>query len=403
MYRLDLPSLHDHHSHVSLYAALGGLPDISALAPDEALACLASQPWDRLSLVKGWRSDRLAFSEEAIAGLPPLIAINFSLHGFVMTKAAIPHVEKAWPELARNYRDVQWTEGRLPELFEFYGVSAGLDQAKLEAFMRGLGELGIGSVEDMACIGEGALAVIAASPYRDRVTSWASPSCYAKLPEAARKQVEGFKLFLDGSIGARSAAIEPTFLDGGQGRLLYDDATLEELLSGLAAEGKALAVHAIGQRAIRQILAALERCSANSLVFPKIRLEHVQFIGQGEAFRARNLGACLSMQPNFNSDSVDYADRLPGQLLASNNPFRMLIDKAGFVPGRDLIFGSDGMPHGAEYALAWSLFPAHEVQRLSIDEFIAGYSPPDARGHEGVSLEVDEEKRSVRLLRCSGA
>ena len=403
MYRLDLPSLHDHHSHVSLYAALCGLPDISALAPEEALACLASQPRDRLSLVKGWRSDRLAFSEEAIAGLPPLIAINFSLHGFVMTRAAIPYVEEAWPELARNYRDPQWTEGRLPELFEFYGVSAGLDQAKLDAFMRGLGELGVGSVEDMACIGEGALAVIATSPYRDRVTSWASPSCFAKLPDAARKRVEGFKLFLDGSIGARSAAIEPAFLDGGQGRLLYDDAGLEELLSGLAGEGRALAVHAIGQRAIRQILDVLERYSANSLVFPRIRLEHVQFIGRKEAFRARDLGACLSMQPNFNSDSVDYADRLPEALLASNNPFRMLIDKAGFTPGKDLVFGSDGMPHGPEYALAWSLFPAFAGQGLSIDEFIAGYSAEGREPPAGASLEVDEGKRSVRQLRCSGA
>jgi len=403
MYRLDLPSLHDHHSHVSLYAALGGLPDISALSPEEAMACLAAQPRDRLSLVKGWRSDRLAFSDEAIAGLPPLIAINFSLHGFVMTKAAIPYVEEAWPELARNYRDVQWTEGRLPELFEFYGVSAGLDGAKLDAFMRGLADVGIGSVEDMASIGEQALAVIEASPWRDRVASWASPSCYSKLSAGARKQVEGFKLFLDGSIGARSAAIEPAFLDGGQGRLLYDDASLEELVSGLAGEHKALAVHAIGQRAIRQILDVLERCSANSLDFPRIRLEHVQFIGQNEAFRARNLGACLSMQPNFNSDSVDYADRLPEQLLAANNPFRMLIDKAGFVPGRDLIFGSDGMPHGAEYALAWSLFPAFDGQRLSVDEFVAGYSPEVGEQSAGACLEVDEERRIVRQLRCSGA
>jgi hypothetical protein len=402
MYRLDLPALHDHHSHVSLYAALGGLPDISALCPEEAMACLAAQPRDRLSLVKGWRSDRLAFSDKAIAELPPLIAINFSLHGFVMTKAAIPHVEAAWPELARNYRDVQWTEGRLPELFEFYGVSAGFDGAKLEDFMQGLAGLGIGSVEDMACIGEKALAVTTASPWRDRVTSWASPSCYAKLSSGARQEVEGFKLFLDGSIGARSAAIEPAFLDGGQGRLLYDDTSLEELVSGLAAEGKALAVHAIGQRAIRQILDILERCSAHSLHFPKIRLEHVQFIGQEEAFRARNLGACLSMQPNFNSDSVDYADRLPELLLAANNPFRMLIDKAGFVPGRDLVFGSDGMPHGPEYALAWSLFPAYAGQRLSLEEFIAGYCPEKAKGAMGASLEIDEERRIVRQLRCSG-
>lgn len=400
MYRLDLPLLHDHHSHVSLYAALGGLPDLSALGPEETMACLESQPKDRLGLVKGWRSDRFAFSDEAIGSLPPLLVINFSLHGFVMTKAALPYVESAWPELARNYRDVQWTEGRLPELFEFYGVSAGLDGEKLRTFMSGIEALGISSVEDMSCLGAKAIEVIARSPYHDRITSWASPSCYSRLDAPAKKTVTGFKLFLDGSIGAGSAAIEPAFLGGGQGRLLYDDADLEEFVSRLADEGKGLAVHAIGHRAIRQILGVLARCEKNGLSFPHVRLEHVQFIGQEEARTARDLGICLSMQPNFNSDSVDYADRLPKDLLASNDPFRMLIDKVGFVPGKDLVFGSDGMPHGAEYALQWSLFPAFPEQRLSTEEFIAGYTAADREPLPGLSFEIDERNRIVRRIRC---
>ena len=82
----------------------------------------------------------------------------------------------------------------------------------------------------------------------------------------------------------------------------------------------------------------------------------------------------LSMQPNFNSDSVVYADRLSPSMLDANNPFRMLIDKVGFVPGVDLIFGSDGMPHGIEHGLKEATVPSRESQKLTEEEFRLGYT-----------------------------
>jgi len=108
----------------------------------------------------------------------------------------------------------------------------------------------------------------------------------------------------------------------------------------------------------------------------------------------------LSMQPNFTSDSVDYADRLAPGDLEANNPFRMLLDEAGFSCGEDLVFGSDGMPHGVEYAFQWSLFPPYPGQRLSVEELVAGYGlPPEGPGRS--TLMVDEERRQVRLLRSA--
>ena len=50
----ELPLLHDHHSHVSLYAALSDRPDLSGLDKPEALALLRSLPKDSLSMVMGW-------------------------------------------------------------------------------------------------------------------------------------------------------------------------------------------------------------------------------------------------------------------------------------------------------------------------------------------------------------
>ena len=147
-----------------------------------------------------------------------------------------------------------------------------------------------------------------------------------------------------------------------------------------------------------QTLTALERLDAQRVAFPWVRMEHVQFITLPEALRAKALGVILSMQPNFNSDSEDYTDRLEPRDLAANNPFRMLLDQAGFRCGEDLIFGSDGMPHGVEYAFQWSLFPPYPGQRLSVEELVAGYGlPPEGQGHS--TLSVDDGQRKVRLLR----
>jgi hypothetical protein len=72
----------------------------------------------------------------------------------------------------------------------------------------------------------------------------------------------------------------------------------------------------------------------------------------------------------------------------------MLLDRSGFVAGRDLLLGSDGMPHGAQAAWQWGLFPLHEVQRLTSQELLQGYGPAVA-GRKTIRLLVDEERRLV--------
>ncbi|MEL7337162.1 MAG: hypothetical protein AAFN70_13270, partial [Planctomycetota bacterium] len=82
----------------------------------------------------------------------------------------------------------------------------------------------------------------------------------------------------------------------------------------------------------------------------------------------------LSMQPNFNSDSQLYGGRIGRDLAECNNPFRMLIDEVGFLPGHDLVFGSDGMPHGIEEA--WQAVCDSRIlgQRLRREELERGYT-----------------------------
>lgn len=105
------------------------------------------------------------------------------------------------------------------------------------------------------------------------------------------------------------------------------------------------------------------------------------------------------MQPNFSAESEIYKDRLTDKYRRWNNPFRMLIDKAGFVPGNDLILGSDGMPTGIEGALHNSLFPTETGQQLSINEFVAAYCTNNLnKGFIDVNVDFDNKTTNFNVI-----
>jgi predicted amidohydrolase YtcJ len=393
--RLELPLAFDHHTHVSLYASLRGCPDLAGLDRAAAFATLEALPRDRLTLVLGWHSARLPLAPADLEALPPAVIVNASLHGFRLTGAGRAMLRERDPELADRHADAGWSEQNLARVLGLFGSLAGLDEGKLDAFMEGLGALGVGAAEDMLLTGEGAWRAMAASRWAPRLRWWAAVEMLGDLPAEAIASLAGVKLFTDGALGARTAALAEPYLDGTRGTLCRDDDGLAAALVTAHATGKPVAIHAIGGVAIAQALGALERLDREGVRFPSVRIEHAQLMGEAEARRARDLGVVLSMQPNFGADSVDYADRLGPATRAANNPFRMLIDRIGFVPGRDLIFGSDGMPHGIATAIEQALFPAVEGQRLSLEEVVAGYG--EAPGGGAVTVEIDERERRVRV------
>ena len=53
------------------------------------------------------------------------------------------------------------------------------------------------------------------------------------------------------------------------------------------------------------------------------------------------------------------------------------------------------MPHGIQYALQMSLFPPYEEQKLTLDEFVAGYCVDSlSPGH--IDLVIDYDKQTVK-------
>ncbi len=392
-----IPLLHDHHNHPLLYAALATCPDISTLGSADGLKLLRSCPEDRLTVVQGWKSNELAFSPKELEELPPLLILNFSLHGYAVSDAALPALREKTPELVQYRDDLDWEEANVPALFAAYETLIGLSEENLVAYLDSLLPLGIGSADDMTAPTVASFTLAEKPSVSGRVSPWAAPELYRTFGQRERASCSGIKLYLDGAFGARSAAIEGPWVGGGKSFFVYDDAKLATLLKECADWGAGVAIHAIGELAIEQALRVLESLGGKRSKIPLVRLEHAQIISRDQAIRAKRLGITLSMQPNFTSDSVDYIDRMSLRYREANNPFRMLIDVAGFIPGKDLLFGSDGMPCGIAYAAQEALFPPYPGQGLSLDELVEGYGP--AQGIEGsVTLEIDEERRSARVL-----
>lgn len=350
----------------------------------------------RWTIATGWNSGRFPLHKRDFDGLPPVVVLSLSIHGLIVNDNGRVLLRAHDETVADHLDDQDWIERNLRRVLNLF-ARAGASADRLGAFFDRLRQLGVHSVEEMLLVGEDEIQLFDEAGLAERTQFWAAPETYESAPPAIRERIHGIKLFTDGAIGVTTAALHEKYATADhRGMLIYSDDELEALIARYSAR-KPMAIHAIGDAAIDQVVSAVERVAMQVPSRQVIRVEHAQFISELTARRAKALGLHLSMQPNFSEDSVMYADRLPAGYPARNNPFRMLIDHVGYVPGVDLYFGSDGMPHGAQEALRQSLFPdgGHEDQVLTLDEFIAGYCCSDM-SHGSLDVDIDHVNRSVR-------
>ncbi len=398
-----IPLLKDHHNHPSQYAALVHALNIQGTEDkDEALALIRDRDNDNdISVVIGWNTGKYDFTSRELDSLPPVIMCNLSLHDFVLNQGARDQLAEEYGDLLAQMDDKTWLERNLRQVTKMIIEQEPLTESKLGAFYSRLEGLGVWYAEDLSVLGAEEINIIRGSRFRSRTRLWATFDEYIGLDAEHRRYIHGIKLFTDGAIGAGTAALGQPYRDGGMGVLVHKDKELLRMLEQVEELGKAAAIHAIGDRATHRVVHAVERLRTKGQELPEVRMEHCQFISRSDALKAKDLGIVISMQPNFNYDSLDYRDRLPEPYLAQNNPFRMLIDQVGYVPGEDLVLGSDGMPHGAGFALQAVLFPPRPGQRLALEEFALAYCLEDMRqGHNVV--EVDREREEVSVTTVLG-
>ncbi len=370
----SIPLLKDHHTHLSFYSKLSNCINIGdILKKEDFYRRIEDLPDNKISVILGWNSSFYSFNREDEKNLPPVIISDISLHGVFISDKAKKIIPEKYKILVQNYKNPDWCEKNLYKIMLFLTSFYKININKLDKYFNSLLRLGLYYAEDMLISDEAFLNIIENSKYNNRTSFWADLRSYESLSEINKDKIKGIKVFADGALGSKTAKVSSGYLDGADGKLLYSDNDLYNHLLKVHKIKKSVSVHAIGDIAIKQVLNIVGKLKNNDFHFSEIRLEHCQFIDKNMAIEAKKLGLILSMQPNFSFETITYLDRLSKEFLKGNNLFRMLIDEAGFVSGKDLIFGSDGMPHGAYTALKSAFFPTVENQKLSLDEFVAGY------------------------------
>lgn len=194
------------------------------------------------------------------------------------------------------------------------------------------------------------------------------------------------KMFADGSMGARTAWMMSPYETGGTGFSAMPVAEMAETIQLAHRNGWAVSVHAIGDRANREVLNIFQSISgqAHKALFPH-RIEHAQVLHPDDMSRLAELGVTASVQPVHVVDDIALLDRIWGERSRYAFPFRSLLKHKTL-----LAFGSDcpvaspnpwlgvhaavtrrresGSPEGGWYP----------QERLTVAEAIYGYTTANA-------------------------
>ncbi|MCC5986543.1 MAG: amidohydrolase [Pararhodobacter sp.] len=114
-------------------------------------------------------------------------------------------------------------------------------------------------------------------------------------------QIRTLKVFVDGIIGARTAALSGGFADGAPpGPLLISPSSLHAFVQGAHRGGWQVAAHAIGDLAIEAIADAYAKCiKTGNPENLRHRIEHLGLPGENATERLLEAGAVVVTQPSF--------------------------------------------------------------------------------------------------------
>jgi predicted amidohydrolase YtcJ len=193
----------------------------------------------------------------------------------------------------------------------------------------------------------------------------------------------GGDLFLDGSIGARTAALSSPYADADHnGDLAYEDDLLAEFLHNAHLAGLQTGLHVIGDAAIEQALRVWDRVYSSldsrgrrHFRARRHRLEHFEMASEAQVERAAGLGLAISIQPAFDAlwghEGGMYEGRLGQDRAWAMNPFRTVMAR-----GMEIGAGSDTPVTPLDPMLGiWALENHHDpAQRLSRTEAVRMYT-----------------------------
>jgi predicted amidohydrolase YtcJ len=184
-----------------------------------------------------------------------------------------------------------------------------------------------------------------------------------------RLVIRSIKLYVDGALGSRGAALLEPYSDspGSSGLLVNPEDTLYRLLASALRKGIQIETHAIGDRGNRLMLDLYERAFAavppghRAVADPRWRIEHAQVLHADDIPRFATLGVIASMQPSHAISDLYFApSRLGPRRVAGAYAWRSVLDAGALIAG-----GSDAPVERGEPMIEFYA----AIERRALDGF----------------------------------
>ena len=198
----------------------------------------------------------------------------------------------------------------------------------------------------------------------------------------------GSKLFVDGSFGARTAALSQPYANTRRrGNILLSARRLSRIVRSAEDNGIQLMIHSIGDRSTGFVLEALKKelVRGNAM---RHRIEHLEVITDKGFRDMGRLGIIASMQPNFVrrwQNPGGMYEKLLGQRYLKMNCFKSMLGLHIKV-----LFGSDCMPLGPLYGIGGAVWHPSQCCKLDIADAFRLYT-------ETAPYATFEEKKKGKI------
>jgi predicted amidohydrolase YtcJ len=210
----------------------------------------------------------------------------------------------------------------------------------------------------------------------------------------------GVKGFMDGSLGSHTAAMLEPFTDtpDESGLLLDSLDNLGTMMTGADAAGLQLNIHAIGDRAIRDLLDIFhDVAESNGARDRRLRMEHAQHVHPDDIPRFAAQGVIASMQPYHAIDDGRWAEDVIGAERARTTyAFRSLIDSGAHVAlGSDWYVAPANPIEGIYAAVTRRTLDGRNPdgwvpeQKITVEQALRGYT------YEGAYASFEEDRKGI--------
>jgi predicted amidohydrolase YtcJ len=201
--------------------------------------------------------------------------------------------------------------------------------------------------------------------------------------------IRSFKLFADGALGSRGAAMLEPYSDVPQtkGVMTTPEAEVYSLTLRALQAGFQVCTHAIGDAANRSVLDAYERAmrdlhDARPLFLWRLRIEHAQILAPEDIPRFAKLGVIASMQPTHATSDMPWAEKRVGpERIKGAYAWRSVKDSGAHLPLSSDFPGEALNPFYGIYAAITRQDPQgnppggwHPEQKLTLEEALRGYT-----------------------------